>query len=323
MRCGSTWLYQVLKCHPDIQMSELKEVDFFFLDRMLQHDFNWYEGLFGPSRGNSFKPIRGEISPRYARLKAWQVKKVAGLLPDLRIILILRHPIERAWSQTLYDFGRLRGRDIRNVANLEIARQLERARSKLSSDYLRTVEIWSKTFGWEALHIGFFDDLRDNPQLFITGILRHIGANPSWPLPQEFVKKRVWATNSLIEHELAIPEVIEWYIADGLVEPTRRLNEILQGRISHWVDELERIRGKTRLSWRILKELNRSLLSMPETLAAQAYHAFLNGRLWLRWRQIVRSYVSPGDGRVPAQSGGRSVSENKVVSGGRDELLNS
>ena len=30
MRCGSTWLYQVLQCHPDIRMGNLKEVDFFF-----------------------------------------------------------------------------------------------------------------------------------------------------------------------------------------------------------------------------------------------------------------------------------------------------
>jgi len=314
MRCGSTWLYQVLKCHPDIRMSDLKEVDYFFMPRMLEHDWRWYEELFRTDNGTKPKRIRGEISPRYARLKAWQVNRIARLLPDLRIILILRHPIERAWSQTLYDFGRLQGRDIRRVSTIEIFRQLERARSKLSSDYLRTVEIWSKAFGREALNIGFFDDLRDHPQLFIADILRHIGANPSWTLPPEFIKKKVWATNSLVEHELPIPEVIEWYIADGLFEPTKRLNEILQGRVSHWIDDLERIRGKRRLSWRILKNLNRRLLSIPETLAAHAYHGFLDGRFWFRWHQIERSYALTGDRPVQSQSGSQSISENKVVS---------
>src|SRR4026208_2465075 len=72
MRCGSTWLYQVLKCHPDIAMSELKEVDFFFLYRMLRHDWRWYEALFHPNGTGELKPVRGEISPRYARLKQWQ-----------------------------------------------------------------------------------------------------------------------------------------------------------------------------------------------------------------------------------------------------------
>ena len=114
MRCGSTWLYQVLQCHPDIRMGELKEVDFFFFPRMLQRDLQWYQALFASPESKP-KSVRGEISPRYSRLKAWQVKRIATLLPDLRIVLTLRHPIERMWSQTLYDFGRLGGRDRKSV----------------------------------------------------------------------------------------------------------------------------------------------------------------------------------------------------------------
>jgi len=30
LRCGSTWLYSVLKCHPDIKLSDRKEMCFFF-----------------------------------------------------------------------------------------------------------------------------------------------------------------------------------------------------------------------------------------------------------------------------------------------------
>jgi hypothetical protein len=127
MRCGSTWLYKVLKCHPEIQMSECKEVDFFFMRQMLKHDLSWYEAHFKPDDGDEPKPVRGEISPRYARLKAWQVNRIAKLLPNLRIVLTLRHPIERLWSQTLYDFGRLAGRDVRKIGSVEFLYQLERA----------------------------------------------------------------------------------------------------------------------------------------------------------------------------------------------------
>jgi hypothetical protein len=288
MRCGSTWLYQVLQCHPDIRMGDLKEVDFFFFPRMLHYDLHWYEALFAPQQDGP-KLIRGEISPRYARLKGWQVNRIATLLPDLRIILTLRHPIERMWSQTLYDFGRLGRRDVRKVGINEFLRQLERARSKLSADYFRMVKIWSDAFGREAMHIGFFDQLRDDPQAFIGGVLKHIGASTSWKIPPQFIKKKVWATNALVNHEREIPEVIEWYIADQLLEPTERLNEYLEGRVSHWVDELRTIRDKTRLSWRILKEVNRKLLSVPETLAYEAYHVFLDARFRLRWQQLEHS----------------------------------
>jgi hypothetical protein len=290
MRCGSTWLYQVLKCHPDIRLNR-KEMDFFFMRQMLQHDLHWYEAHFEPEDGGEPKPVRGEISPLYARLKAWQVNRIADLLPDLRITLTLRHPIERVWSQALYEFGYWGGRDVRKVGSVEFLRQVERARSMLSSDYCRTIEIWSEAFGREALHIDFFDRLRDDPESYVNGILRHIGAATPWALPAKFIKGKVFATNSLTKHERAIPEVVQWYIADRLLEPTERLNNLLGGQVSTWVDEMRTIRGKTRLSWRVLGELNRMLLSVPEGLAYEAYHAVLDLRLWLRWRQLQRSYV--------------------------------
>jgi hypothetical protein len=295
MRCGSTWLYEVLKCHPDIQMSHCKEMDFFFMSQMLKHDLDWYAAHFKRENGSEPKPVRGEISPRYARLKAWQVNRIAELLPDLRIILTLRHPIERVWSQTLFDFGRLQGRDVRKVSLVEFLRQLERARTRLSSDYIRTIKIWSKAFGKNALHIDLFDGLRDDPEGYVNGVLRHIGAATPWTPPEKFLKKKILATKSLVEHEREIPELVRWYIADQLLEPTERLNELLEGRISSWVDEMRTIRGKARLSWRILRELNRAILSVPEGLAYEAYHAVLDVRLLVRWRQLRRAYVSGGD----------------------------
>jgi hypothetical protein len=292
MRCGSTWLYEALKCHPDIRLSDAKEMDFFFMRNMLHHDFAWYEAHFKPQDGEEPKPVRGEISPLYARLKAWQVKRIADLLPDLRIILTLRHPIERAWSQAVYEFGYRDGRDVRQIGAIEFLRQVERARNKLSSDYSRTIEIWSRAFGREALHVDLFDRLEDDPEGYVNGVLRHIGASTAWILPEKFMKKKVWAINSLVKHERDLPEVVQWYIADRLLEPTERLNVLLQGRVSNWVNEMRAIRGKTRLSWRILRDLNRSVLSIPERLAYEAYHAVLDVRLRLRWRQLQKSYVS-------------------------------
>jgi len=263
--------------------------------RMLQHDLDWYEAHFESGNGGELKPVRGEISPIYGRLKAWQVRRIASLLPDLRIILTLRHPIERVWSQALLEFGYLKGRDVRKVSSIAFLRQVERARNILSSDYCRTIKIWSNAFGWDALHIDFFDRLRDDPQAYINGVLRHIGATTPWALPTKFMKTKIHATNSIVAHNREIPEVVEWYIADRLLEPVERLNELLEGRVSSWVDEMRTIRGKTRLSWRILRQVNRTMLSVPERLAYEAYHVVLDLRLWLRWRHLERSYVSDGD----------------------------
>jgi hypothetical protein len=294
LRCGSTWLYQVLKCHPDIKLSDRKEMYFFFMADMLRHNFDWYEGHFAPDDGDEPKPVRGEISPGYGRLKAWQVNRIAKLLPDLRLILTLRHPIERVWSQALLEFGYLGGRDIRKISSIDFLRQVERARNRLSSDYRRTIQIWSHAFGRDALHIDLFETLQGDPQSYVDGILRHIGAATPWTVPAQFVNLKIHATTNLVRQRRDIPEVVQWYIADRLLQPTECLNELLEGRVSSWVEDMRAIRGKARLSWRLLRELNLTLLAVPERLAYEAYHAVLDIRLWLRWRQLRRSYIQNG-----------------------------
>ena len=201
------------------------------------------------------------------------------MLPDARIIITLRHPVERAWSQALYEFGFRSQRDFRRVRWSEFLRQLERPRSKLSSDYYRTVKVWSDAFGSKALHISLFDQLRNDPETYVNDILRHIGASTPWHLPSELRRKKCGRPVLLLRKQREIPEIVRWYIADQLLEPTERLDELLEGKISTWVEELRDIRGRTRLSWRLLKELNRTILSIPEGLAYEAYHAILDVRL--------------------------------------------
>lgn len=289
MRCGSTWLCEVLKTHPDVRISDRKEMDYFFMRRMLWHDLAWYAEHFKPQPGGEPKPVRGEISPLYARLKKWQVERIARLLPELRIVFTLRHPIERVWSQALYEFGFRAKRDLGKVRTGEFLRQLERARSKLSSDYLRTITIWSGAFGREALHIGLFDELCASPDTYINEVLKHISASTPWSVPDSFIKKKVWATKGLVKQERDIPEIVQWYVADQLLDSMERLNLLLEGRVSSWVEEMRSIRGRTKMSWRIRRELNRAVFSIPENLAYEAYHVVLDARLWKRWKQLRES----------------------------------
>ncbi len=109
--------------------------------------------------------------------------------------------------------------------------------------------------------------------------------------PRQFIKKRVFATTSLVKHEREIPEVVHWYMADRLFEPTARLNDLLGGQVSTWVEEMREIRGRTRLNWRILREVNRTILSVPENCAYEVYRGFRDVRMWARWRQLEKAFV--------------------------------
>ncbi len=91
-KAGTTALYTYLRRHPAITGPSWKEVSFF--DRHYARGARWYRGNF-PLRPRG--RLVGEASPSYL-FHPLAPKRVAALLPDVRLIAILRNPVERAYS---------------------------------------------------------------------------------------------------------------------------------------------------------------------------------------------------------------------------------
>jgi hypothetical protein len=96
-KCASSWVHAALGVHPQIGVSDPKEVDFFsyYFDR----GYEWYETHFVQARSKS---VRFEASPSYlhdprtpARVHAYD--------PAMKILLMLRDPIDRAYSNHLHE----------------------------------------------------------------------------------------------------------------------------------------------------------------------------------------------------------------------------
>lgn len=103
-RAGTTWLHTLLSGHPDVYLPvKRKEVRFF--DRHFGHGPSWYEAFFPPSEEASRYRAIGEISPQYLYCDACP-DRIAALLPDVRLLVMLRHPVDRAYSH--YGFVRQR-----------------------------------------------------------------------------------------------------------------------------------------------------------------------------------------------------------------------
>jgi len=89
-RCGTTSLRNYLKQHPQIQMSARKELHYF--DREFPRGIEWYKRHF-VSRGLAV----GEASPYYI-FHPDIPSRVRVELPDAKIIVLLRNPVDRAYS---------------------------------------------------------------------------------------------------------------------------------------------------------------------------------------------------------------------------------
>src|SRR3954452_7693164 len=101
-KAGTTALYAYLREHPTIAGPPWKEVSFF--DRHYRRGAGWYRGNF-PSRlylrrvraRSGARPIVGEASPSYV-FHPLAPERVAALVPDVRLIALVRNPIDRALS---------------------------------------------------------------------------------------------------------------------------------------------------------------------------------------------------------------------------------
>ena len=97
-KCGTTSLYDYLIQHPAILSASRKEIGFF--DRYYNMSLYWYKSHFPLIRKKLFekqKVITGEASPNYL-FDLHASKRVYEKFPDIKLIVLLRNPIDRAYS---------------------------------------------------------------------------------------------------------------------------------------------------------------------------------------------------------------------------------
>jgi hypothetical protein len=116
MKCGTSALHCYLALHPKIAMSNPKELCFFFHapstapPQMIMNDdggwspgnwhrgVDWYASHFPPET-----PARGESSPGYTSPSNPHVaERIAALIPQVKLIYLVRDPVDRAASQYLH-----------------------------------------------------------------------------------------------------------------------------------------------------------------------------------------------------------------------------
>ncbi len=95
-RAGTTWLHTLLAAHPDVYLPiKRKEVRFF--DRHYDRGLAWYESFFCPTEeAHRYRAI-GEISPQYFYCEECPAR-ISEALPTAKLLVMLRHPVDRAYS---------------------------------------------------------------------------------------------------------------------------------------------------------------------------------------------------------------------------------
>lgn len=278
-KAGTTWLYDNIRHHPDIWLppKPFKELHF-FNDRTPHRDLlyigkfshatfltkcasliqnpsletlrwlwrfsfhrndstHWYKSLFiNPEK------ICGDITPLYCSMDERGVEYTREVVGEkCKVILILRNPIERAWSSVKMLY-RYRNKDIKKCNTDEIIEELKLPFMALKSDYSRMIRLWKAQFKEDMFKVFFFDDLVNDNEAFLLNVCQFIDVDMNEWQPSNPDK----ATNR-DKAEIAIPNDINIELSTYFLDELETLSSLLGGHATTWLNNAKHTVNNTNL----------------------------------------------------------------------------
>jgi hypothetical protein len=197
-KCGTTFLYQLLVQHPRVKPAFAKEVHYFDLN--FRKGDKWYRSHFPLQALNSQKHITGEASPYYL-FHPHAARRASTVIPNAKLIVLLRNPVDRAYSHYQHQVQRVKG-EARETLTFEEAieaeeRILPREVSKMLQDeyygssshrtrsylrrgiYIDQLLVWSSFFQRKQMLILKSEDLFNNTKNTLERMLDFLEI-PRW-----------------------------------------------------------------------------------------------------------------------------------------------
>ncbi len=173
-----------------------------------RRDLDWYSSLF-PLRPGL---VCGEICPGYARLSRDVIRTISERNPRLKIIYLLRDPIDRAWSSVAMHFRKQGRKTIitETLGDAERERLLFRlANPTFQSHYKYDANIsnWLTYLPEGQVYFGFFERIQAEPAEYLADILRFLGVEraPTASTPSQRINPgRGEVIDPVIERELGV-----------------------------------------------------------------------------------------------------------------------
>jgi hypothetical protein len=176
-KCGTTSLHEYLDLHPEVSMSDEKELNFFVADKSWGKGIDWYRQQFADT------PVRGESSPAYTAypLLPGVPERMAETIPDARLVYLVRDPLDRIVSHYVH-----RTVNWPEMGSLEDALGDAHVREWLvtPSYYWRQLEQYLRHFSEDRILVLDSDELRANRNDVLRRVFDFVGVDPSFGTPE-------------------------------------------------------------------------------------------------------------------------------------------
>lgn len=126
---------------------------------------SWYENLF------TNKSLSGDITPKYSELSEKSLKNIKSLIPNCKIIISLRDPIDREWSRVKMNLLKKKKRaKITEVSDTEVLNHINDKLQYSSNNYAELIAVWEKHFSKNNVFVFYYEELQENPQELLDRI---------------------------------------------------------------------------------------------------------------------------------------------------------
>ena len=184
IKAGTTWLHACIAEHPEIFAPPTKEIEFF--NNRYEQGEQWYQRFFQDANGMTC----GESTPGYLHHPD-SAMRIHKLNKDMKLIICLRNPVERALSHFLMD-----GRKSTTMLNAQIQEFSKLAKENTGHFnkyinyglYAEQIDNYLKFFPISQMHFVVFDDIADRPEELLKATYQFLNVDDSY-LPSVMRKK--------------------------------------------------------------------------------------------------------------------------------------
>ncbi|MEM7769122.1 MAG: sulfotransferase [Cyanobacteria bacterium P01_E01_bin.6] len=222
----SLWqIFQNQVNHPGLVLSFWK--DYFLGDGSI----SWYQNLFLKAAEQG--KVTGEITPAYSMLSPEYIKQLKQVNPQLKIIYILRNPIDRSFSQATKDLIRSKKIKASDVSDDDFIDFFKSDICFRRSDYLDSLKNFRDVFDVDKFLICFFDEIQDNPKALIERICEFIDVAPLQE--SNIVKGQVNSSTHLVGR---MPEKVARFLIDMYRPSIEQLMNDVGGYSKDWYNQV-------------------------------------------------------------------------------------
>lgn len=273
-RSGTTFVYKILNYHPEIWLPPIKELHYFdnqhnkgrinevsirhfkkFLIDFLKNKndvrsqirFYWYKKYFFYKRTDEWyeslfdeklDKISGDYTPSYAHLDDSRIKKIKEINPKIKVIYVMRDPLDRVWSLIAKHFSRKKKKDLISVSLYSMIKHIEKNGIIEKSNYAEIIEKYEQNLPSGNIFIGFLEEIEEDPKKFIERLLDFLGVSSDIIVPEEVFRKPV---NSTVSSQIPMPTQLETYLAKKYLPTMKKLKKRFDYPVTRYYDRLEKI----------------------------------------------------------------------------------